>query len=252
MTGAQRAFWTDLLAMAGRSRFPGIVCSGRDGEAYVGYPLTTFSALDPGAELDIPATFDLFVATGKIAVEVTAEKPVKLYKVTIMNWDKYQSEYQRQKPYQDSYRQKSRQLSRELTPNLSTNYLLEGEVRSEKEKKEKATPAPKTGALVIELPDWVPRETWNAFLEMRKKARKELKTAYAVRLAINELEKLKNAGEDVKAVIEQSILKNYTGFFAVTKGGPTNGNGNRAPRGAASNSGRQSNRQPDYDASAGL
>lgn len=36
MSGAQRAFWIDLLAMAGRSRFPGIICAGMDGELYVG------------------------------------------------------------------------------------------------------------------------------------------------------------------------------------------------------------------------
>jgi hypothetical protein len=32
MSDAQRAFWIDLLAMAGRSRFPGIICAGRDGQ----------------------------------------------------------------------------------------------------------------------------------------------------------------------------------------------------------------------------
>jgi hypothetical protein len=32
MSGAQRALWIDLLALAGRSRFPGVVCAGRDGD----------------------------------------------------------------------------------------------------------------------------------------------------------------------------------------------------------------------------
>jgi hypothetical protein len=219
MTGAQRAFWTDLLAMAGRSRFPGLVCSGRDGDSYVGYPLTTFAALDPGAELDIKATFELFVATGKIAVEVTAEKPVKLYKVTITNWSKYQSEYQRQKPYQETYRQKSRKLSKKLTPELSpeltANYLLEGEVRSEseKEKQNKPTQAPNPGASEP-LPDWLPVEPWNAFLEMRKKKRTAL-TAYAVKLAILNLEKLRAAGNDPKDVLNQSTMNGYQGLFEV-------------------------------------
>ena len=39
MSDAQRAFWIDLLAMAGRSRFPGVICSGKDGKNFVGYPL---------------------------------------------------------------------------------------------------------------------------------------------------------------------------------------------------------------------
>jgi hypothetical protein len=44
MSDAQRAFWIDLLAMAGRSRFGGIVCSGKDGEQLIGYPLSKFRA----------------------------------------------------------------------------------------------------------------------------------------------------------------------------------------------------------------
>ncbi len=86
MSGAQRAFWIDLLALAGRSRYPGIVCAGMDGDRYVGYPLKTFAALDAGAEIDLVATFDLFARTGKVIVEVTTEAPVKLYMVRICNW----------------------------------------------------------------------------------------------------------------------------------------------------------------------
>ena len=48
MSDAQRAFWIDLLAMAGRSRFPGIVCAGRDGKYFVGYPLSRFESLMAG------------------------------------------------------------------------------------------------------------------------------------------------------------------------------------------------------------
>jgi hypothetical protein len=136
MTGAQRAFWLDLIAQAGRSRYPGVICSGKDGDRFVGYPLTTFAALDPGAALDILATFELFVTTGKIVLEVTAEKPVKLYKVTIINWGKYQSEYLRQK----SYRQKNVQVTPEVTTKVTTGHTkrlpveVEGEVEVELEK----------------------------------------------------------------------------------------------------------------------
>jgi hypothetical protein len=88
----------------------------KDGDSFVGYPLTTFAALDPGSELDILTTFELFARTGKIVLEVTAEKPVKLYKVTIINWSKYQSEYLRQK----SYRQKNKQVTAEVTRKVTT------------------------------------------------------------------------------------------------------------------------------------
>jgi hypothetical protein len=134
MTGAQRAFWLDLIAHAGRSRYPGVICSGKDGDSFVGYPLTTFAALDPGVELDILATFELFVSTGKIVLEVTAEKPVKLYKVTIINWGKYQSEYLRQK----SYRQKNKKVTQEVTAKVTSGHTkrlpVEGEVEGEVDK----------------------------------------------------------------------------------------------------------------------
>jgi hypothetical protein len=95
MSGAQRAFWIDLLALAGRSRYPGIICAGRDGERFIGYPLKVFCALDAGGEIDIEKTFELFEQTEKIRIEVTAENPVRLYKLTIVNWDHYQSEAHR-------------------------------------------------------------------------------------------------------------------------------------------------------------
>jgi hypothetical protein len=101
MTGAQRAFWVDLLAMAGRSRQPGFICAGESGERVIGYPLSVFQGLDAGGEIDIPSTFQLFEACGKTRLEVTQETPVKLFRVEILNWGRYQSEYQRQKPYRD-------------------------------------------------------------------------------------------------------------------------------------------------------
>src|ERR1700678_2310330 len=98
MSDAQRAFWTDLLAMAGRSRFPGIICAAQIDGKFVGYPLNKFQALmsDP---IDVEATFALFEKNRKIEVEITQESGPRLYKISLLNWERYQSEYQRQKPY---------------------------------------------------------------------------------------------------------------------------------------------------------
>jgi len=137
MSGAQRAFWIDLLALAGRSRYPGIVCAGMDGDTYIGYPLKTFAALDAGAEIDILATFDLFARTGKILVEITTKAPVTLYSVTICNWERYQSEYQRQKPYQEAYRLKNNKLSKKLSCQEGSSYRKEGEGKPEGESERK-------------------------------------------------------------------------------------------------------------------
>jgi hypothetical protein len=98
MSDTQRAFWIDLLAMAGRSRFPGTICAGKTGEKFVGYPLNKFQSL-MAEPIDVEGTFSLFERTGKIRVEVTADGPPKLFKVELVNWSRYQSEYQRLKKY---------------------------------------------------------------------------------------------------------------------------------------------------------
>lgn len=104
MSDAQRAFWIDLLAMAGRSRYPGIVCAGKGPEGnIIGYPVNKFQGL-MSEPIDVEETFALFERTGKVRIEVTATSPVKLIALHLLSWDKYQSEYNRQKPYRESWR----------------------------------------------------------------------------------------------------------------------------------------------------
>jgi hypothetical protein len=141
MSGAQRALWIDLLAMAGRSRYPGIVCAGKNDDKWVGYPLKTLSALDAAGEIDILGTLELFERTGKVSVEVTSEVPVRLYKITICKWETYQSEYLRQKGYQRTYREKNKNLSPKLSEEKRSVYLLEGEVEGEVDKNHCANPS---------------------------------------------------------------------------------------------------------------
>lgn len=133
MTDAQRAFWTDIMAMAGRSRFPGIICAGVVEGKYVGYPLTKFQSL-LSQPLDIEGTLQLFVRTGKISIETTHTEPVMLYKIELLNWSKFQSEYQRQKKYRTPKLQQSDLKSY----TLSNTTEVEGEVEGEIEKKPKS------------------------------------------------------------------------------------------------------------------
>lgn len=99
MSDAQRAFWIDLIAMAGRGRIGGIVCSGKDGDTLIGYPLKVFEAL-MSEPIDVLKTFALFERTGKITVEVSGDSP-KLYIIHILSWEHYQSEYERNKKYRE-------------------------------------------------------------------------------------------------------------------------------------------------------
>ena len=69
---------------------------------------------------------------------------------------------------------------------------------------------------MIELPNWIEREVWDAFEDMRKKMRKPL-TDYARKLAVKKLlalyvEDNRNVPNDV---LEQSIMCGYQGLWPI-------------------------------------
>ena len=89
---------------------------------------------------------------------------------------------------------------------------------------EKQEPTPRKSAAVI--PEWIPRDSWDGFVEMRKKIRAPL-TTRAVTETIRDLEKLAKAGHDPGAVLDQSTQRSWRGVFEI-KGGEHAGNqGNR-------------------------
>ena len=67
------------------------------------------------------------------------------------------------------------------------------------------------------LPEWIDKKTWESFLEMRK-GKRAIPTEKAKELLVKELEKLKAQGNDPNEVLNQSIMRNYTGLFPL-KGG---------------------------------
>ena len=64
------------------------------------------------------------------------------------------------------------------------------------------------------LPDFIPKEAWEGFVEMRKKIKSPI-TDYAVKRAINKLKEMKEAGEDIEKVLDQSTMANWKGLFPV-------------------------------------
>ena len=69
------------------------------------------------------------------------------------------------------------------------------------------------------LPDWLPEATWNEFVAHRKAIKKPM-TNLAESKTIKELDRLRAAGNDPVAVIEQSILRGWAGVFDVRRTGP--------------------------------
>jgi hypothetical protein len=88
-TGAQRSLWLDVIALAARSRFPGVICAGIVGGKLMGYPISFYQILDVHGELDVIATLELFQSTGKISITITSENP-KMIVVSVIKWSEYQ------------------------------------------------------------------------------------------------------------------------------------------------------------------
>src|SRR5690606_33416044 len=81
--------------------------------------------------------------------------------------------------------------------------------------KEKETPKTRTRASA-EVPDWVPPEPWAGFVAMRRKIKKPL-TDRAITMAVNKLAELKQEGQDVAAVLDQSTLRCWQDLYPVKR-----------------------------------
>jgi uncharacterized protein YdaU (DUF1376 family) len=89
-------------------------------------------------------------------------------------------------------------------PNQNQNHI-----KPKSKAKAPAAPLP-----VIELPADIPVETWEQYIAMRKAIKKPM-TASAVNLGIAKLLTLKAEGQNIKAVLEQSIFNSWQGLLPV-------------------------------------
>ena len=92
------------------------------------------------------------------------------------------------------------------------------------------------------LPDWVPAESWLGYEDMRRKMRKPM-TDKARALAVAKLDRLRDAGHEPEAVLDQSTMNSWQGLFEIK--GQHNGNGRMAGNNGASP--RQYREQPGWD-----
>lgn len=72
------------------------------------------------------------------------------------------------------------------------------------------------------LPDWVPRDAWDGYVEMRVKIKAPM-TARAKELAVAKLEGLKAAGHDPAAVLDASTSNSWKGLFEPRDGSAAKG-----------------------------
>ncbi|TPW36609.1 helix-turn-helix domain-containing protein [Oecophyllibacter saccharovorans] len=95
----------------------------------------------------------------------------------------------------------------------------------------KPSAPPKTTALVTQdLPEWLPLAAWEGWLEMRRQARKP-PTPRAIALTLRQLQALREQGQDVEAVLDQSTQRGWVGVFPVRRGDGAGGSGRPEVRG---------------------
>ena len=122
--------------------------------------------------------------------------------VIIKNWAKYQMD---STGYERLKRWRKKQM-----------ITVQENIREEKRRKEKNKPpiSPLKRGNILLLPDWVNREAWDGFVEMRKKIKKPL-TDRAMNLALKDLEKLRLEGHNPIEVLNQSTKNCWQGLFPI-------------------------------------
>ncbi len=89
----------------------------------------------------------------------------------------------------------------------------EGKGRGKEEEEEGKRKKTATASLV-EIPDWIPAKPWADFIRMRTE-KKKAPTERAVELLIAELAKLRQAGQDLTAVLDKSTRSGWLDVFAI-------------------------------------
>ena len=140
LTNAERAFWVDVIALAGKSRIAGVICS--DPEGKIGYPLPMLSSLLVSwTPNEVTAILEKLEKTQRVQVtRLPLMSGEDGWIVRVSNWQKYQSEAQRVQKYRNTARSERRNRG-ESTPERCTTGRIEVEVEKEEDVEEEGKPS---------------------------------------------------------------------------------------------------------------
>lgn len=99
-----------------------------------------------------------------------------------------------------------------------TQVITDSEVKTEVEVTTEGAPVKpkKSKGVERQIPSWMPKDAWDDFVAMRKAMGASGKlTDRAKELIFLKLSDLKQDGQDLTAVLEQSVLNNWRGVFPV-------------------------------------
>lgn len=110
MTESDRSRFIDLLALAGDSKVPGIVCAGYDGQGHKsGYPIDWLASTMRCTVPELQKSLLVFKKAARVSITGPSDAPI----ISISSWKKYQSEYLRQ--IESLNRKKNLQSSTQLS-----------------------------------------------------------------------------------------------------------------------------------------
>lgn len=70
----------------------------------------------------------------------------------------------------------------------------------------------------FQIPDWIPKDAWNSYVEMRNEIKKPM-THRAAELAVEKLAEFQRSGMAPKDVLEQSVFNSWQGLFPLKNQG---------------------------------
>jgi hypothetical protein len=139
----------------------------------------------------------------------------------VLNWNKRQyvsdSSTERVRQYRERLKQDETLLKQDVTGDVTTPEQKQNRTDTEqKQDTKKQKPSAKAKPSQFTLPDWVDKDAWDGFEEMRKKKRAPM-TDRAREGIIHDLEKLCPVGDSGAAVLNQSTKKCWSGVFPLSK-----------------------------------
>ena len=102
LTNDERGIWIDLLAIACRSRFAGVIASGNDENGNIlGYPIRFLMAkMLSWTEAQVTSALSVLQSTGRIHITETPLRTGEMgLVIAIDSWERWQSEYGRTRKY---------------------------------------------------------------------------------------------------------------------------------------------------------
>jgi hypothetical protein len=89
-------------------------------------------------------------------------------------------------------------------------------IKEENREEKNERTAPEESAQTFVPPDWIPREPWDAWLEIRKGKRAK-NTPYALSLAVTKLDGLRKLGQQPADVLNHCVLQGWQGIFPIDR-----------------------------------